>query len=82
MRTLEESTICLSNALKSGTPSSRRKRKAWVDCTTQYKNQQRKKIKEDVQNALSFTETEIFQPVRVEMVNKHTREAGLRNELL
>ena len=36
---------------------------------TQYKNQQRQKIKQDVQNALSFTETENFQPVRVEMVN-------------
>ena len=36
---------------------------------TQYKNQQRQKTKQDVQNALSLTETENFQPVIVEMVN-------------
>ena len=71
---MEESTVRLSNALRSVSAIGQHKRKAWVDCTTQYKNQQKKKIKEDVKNALSFTETENFQPVRVEMVNKSTKE--------
>ena len=74
LKVLEESTARLSNALRSGSASSRRKRKAWVDCTTQYKNHQKKKIKEDVKDALSFTETENFKPVRVEVVNKSTKE--------
>jgi len=69
LKVLEESTARLSNALRSASASSRRKRKAWVDCTTQYKNHQKKKIKEDVKNALSFTETENFKPVKVEVVN-------------
>ena len=37
LKVLEESTARLSNALRSASASSRRKRKAWVDCTTQYK---------------------------------------------
>ena len=74
LKTLEQSVVRLSNKLRSQTPSRRPKRKAWVNCTSQYQNQQRKKIKLDVQTALSFTETENFQPVGVEMMNKDTKD--------
>ena len=75
LKTLEQSVVRLSNKLRSSeTPSRRPKRKAWGNCTSQYQNQQRKKIKVDVQAALSFTETENFQPVGVEMINKDTKE--------
>lgn len=74
LKSLQQSNIRLSNSLRSETPDGRRKRKKWVDCTIQYQNQQKKRIKLDVQTALSFTETENFQPVRVEMMNKDTKE--------
>ena len=71
LEALEKSALRLSNAIR-GQTSSKCKRKAWEDCTAQYKSQQRKKIKQDVQTALSFTETENFQPVKIEVINKHT----------
>jgi len=63
VKTMEQSFVRLSNKLRSDTPNWRPKCKAWADCTSQYKNQQRKKIKLDVKNSLSFTETENFLPV-------------------
>ena len=43
LKILEESTVRLSNALRPVSANGQLKRKAWVDCTTQYKNQQKKK---------------------------------------
>ena len=45
LKKLEQSTVRLSNALRSETnfQAVRRKRKAWAQCTPQYKNNQKKK---------------------------------------
>ena len=74
LRLLKKSTLRLSNTLRSGIPSSRRKRKSWLDCTAQYQNQQKKRVKLDVQTALTFTVTENFHAIKVQMMNKDTKE--------
>ena len=69
LKDLEKSNARLSDAIRGGTTqsSSKRKRKAWTECSTQYQRRQRKKVKQDVKTALSFTETENFKPVSVEL---------------
>lgn len=75
LQILEESKVRLSDSLRGVTQSSsKRKRKDWTDCSTQYQRQQIKKVKQDVKTALSFTETENFKPLSVGLVNKNTQE--------
>ena len=76
LKDLEKSNARLSDAIRGGMTqsSSKRKRKAWTECSTQYQRRQRKKVKQDVKTALSFTETENFKPVSVDLLNKDTKE--------
>jgi len=50
------------------------KRKAWADCFPQYQRQQKKQLKQDIKTALSFTITENFKPVSVQLFNNDTKE--------
>ena len=74
---LKKSCKVLSTALKNVTnesivPSHTRAKKAWELCTKQYQNKRAQEMAQNINTALSFTENEIFKPVRVEILNKST----------
>ena len=55
-------------------PHEPKHHKPWSEYSAQYQRQQKRKLASDISTALRFTTDTFFKPVRVDLVNKETKE--------
>ena len=55
-------------------PQEPKHHKQWTEYSAQYQRQQKRKLASDVSTALRFTTDTFFKPVRIDLVNKETKE--------